>query len=124
MEEKAATVRDEKIEKLRREIEEKTLQDSIAKANSLNKKPTDSGSVEGDEERLLRIYSPDRRTLLADVARYRDYSEELETIEESDLELLLDDEDKEFKNGRDYMVWLKNRLPCIEVHVIYCSQID
>ena len=43
-------------------------------------------------------------------------------LQESDLELLLDDEDNEFKNGRDYMVWLKNRLPCIEVHVIYCSQ--
>ena len=31
MEEKAASVRDEKIEKLRKEIEEKALQDSIAK---------------------------------------------------------------------------------------------
>ena len=30
---------------------------------------------------VFQIYSPDRRTLLADVARYRDYSEELEKLE-------------------------------------------
>ena len=30
---------------------------------------------------VLQIYSPDRRSLLADVARYRDYSEELDAIE-------------------------------------------
>lgn len=83
MEEMANAFHDYQTDNFRRELEDKQLRASIATTIACCNKSQDIRSTENDEiSKLLKIYDPDRETELADVFRYREYSEDLETIEE------------------------------------------
>ncbi|XP_065927550.1 uncharacterized protein [Magallana gigas] len=105
----------------RRELEDKQFRPRIAKTTACCNKSQDDRTTENDEiSKLLKIYDPDRETELADVFRYREYSEDLETIEEI-VPRYYDIEDtcsKEFaskcKHKTEYLNWLRHQSLYIE----------
>lgn len=116
MEEIANAFHDYQIDNFRRELEDKQLRPSTAKTNACCIKSQDNRSTENDEmAKLLKIYDPDREIELPDVFRYREYSEDLETIEEI-VPRYYDVEDtcsKEFaskcKHKTEYLNWLRHQ---------------
>nr|XP_034302362.1 uncharacterized protein LOC105345161 [Crassostrea gigas] len=122
IEEIANAFHDYQTDNFRRELEDEQLRASIAKTTVCCNKSQNNGSTQDDEiAKLLKIYDPDREKELADVFRYREYSEELETIEEKDYDYDVDDEnacDEEFapncKYGAEYLDWLRNHVLCKE----------
>eukprot|EP00105_Crassostrea_gigas_P029540 XP_011451521.1 PREDICTED: uncharacterized protein LOC105345160 [Crassostrea gigas] len=116
MEEMANAFHDYQTDNFRRELEDKQLTASIAKTTACSNKSQGDRSTENDEiAKLQKIYDPDRETELADIFRYREYSEDLDTIEEI-VPRYYDVEDtcsKEFaskcKHKTEYLNWLRHQ---------------